>query len=355
MHQLVSGTDIIIPIEYGDAVNVPGIYTPIYTAPKAADVIKLTLTIELDPIAHPEPTIDIVALEGMTDLQRAETLRDAVYESNIPFFFLNVWKRVGTKRAPVLKEIPVYNGGRYNEVAELTTYFTNAVLPVAKNSILELQLVDTGSGLLASGERAWLELATVEEEWVEDVEINQLIALVSAQQQQLSAQIATQSDNVNNLISGLTSVINVLGTAIANQSALIELLSTTGINPGNNNNNNNAENSQMRIYYHPGSTLTIDGTALTVPTAPPDPYSTTPATLNGVPLRAGFEITWEKPMNTNEYPQYEETVYTVLPGTGGTLKYVPSRKTIVQSNDGTNQVYSQFWDGTQWIQRGHYL
>jgi hypothetical protein len=291
--QLIDSTDFQARVLPTDNANTIGIKRLLYTPPTrngaefGADIKDFQVRVNLTSRAVID--LDPVAFEGLTPQERRVRLKELIFDSGLGFLLLRVWRTRGQSSVMII-DFPIYNSGLPSQVIQLASYWPDGVARISQGSRLEFELVNTGSGGLIADDYLDIWGTAIEEAWIPDPGVAALTAAVSAQSATLTQVIGSFTQAIATAIDQNTAILTILGQQIAAQNALIQLLSTTGIDPGGGGGPTPTPTQDidtMRAYYHPDGTVTIDGEDLTVPAAPPAASSPAPATLNGITLKVG--------------------------------------------------------------------
>lgn len=352
--QLINSSDFVAVIGSSSIYNGTGTRLILYSPPLrdgvqySADLVNLAVRVDMTSFAPAE--IDLEAYSNASEILQRQIVTDAIFSSQSGWLELRVLL-IKSGVAVELVSIPCYNSGLPSQVVQLNRFFQNGAARIAHGSQLAIELHNTGSGPLQPGDSVQIWGHAIEEAWVRDGEI---IALGQAVQA-LAASTDNQTQTITQLLGTVEAVLELQSGLIANQNDLIQLLSTTGINPGGGNNNNNTEDvDRMRTYFNPSGSVDVGSGSVTVPTEPPAAGAVAPTTLGGITLRAGMEIVWERPYDGSAFDaRHDEYTYTLYSASGA-LRWRPISRRFIGNNDGTWMVYSHHWDGTQWVQHPHY-
>lgn len=353
--QLINASDFLAVIGSASPYNATGTRLVLYSPPLrdsvqySADLVNLAVRVDLPSFSPAE--IDLEAYSNASEIQQRQIVTDAIYASQSGWIELRVLL-VKSGVAVELVSIPCYNSGLPSQVIQLNRFFQNGAARIAYGSQLAIELHNTGSGPLQSGDSIQVWGHAIEEAWIRDGEI---IALGQAVQA-LATSTDNQTQTITQLLGTVGDVLALQSSLIANQNDLIQLLASTGINPGGGggNNSNTEEISRMRTYFAPSGSVDVGSGSVTVPTEPPAAGAVAPTTLGGITLRAGMEIVWERPYDGSAFDaRHDEYTYTLYSASGA-LRWRPISRRFIGNNDGTWMVYSHHWDGTQWVQHPHY-
>lgn len=344
--QLIESSDFQAIANSTTQVGAPGIRGTLYIPPArgqinfGADLVNLGLRFDLPSRAPIE--IDLSEYLLLEEAQQNLQLREAIYQSGGEFVIFRLIRRKGSV-STVQLELPIYNPGLYGpQVMNLSPFFDGGVLRVSAGSVLEWEIVQTGSGGLLPGDQIEVWGTAVEEAWVPDPELSLLWQ---------SAQALMNANNqlANSITTIVTQQTETLEAILSNQNELIlslrDALQRGTIAPSPQQ---QPGNTKMRLTYHPSGSVTINQNTVTVPTEPPTPYSTVPATIAGLEPKPGWEVIYEKPhiFDSQDFTgaeYYDATTYKLVL-LGGSLKYVPTTREWIRNNDGYREIIRQVWD-----------
>lgn len=354
--QLIQGKDFAAEIRPNSAANGTGQLIQLYSPSQlngifySADIVNFAIRVDVpsfDPVE-----IDVAAYSSADELGQRQIILDAIYNAEAKWMDLTIILRVGVIDIELI-QVPVYNSGLPSQVINLNRFFSSGVARVAPLSTLFVRLDTAGHGVLVGQDKLQIWGHAIEEVWVPNQEMIALVQAINT----LATATSNQTQTVTQLLETVEDVLELQSGLIANQNDLIQLLSTTGINPGggNNNNNNTEDVDRMRTYFDPSGSVDVGSGSVTVPTEPPAAGAVAPATLGGITLKAGMEVVWERPYDGDAFDyRHDEYVYTLY-SQAGALRWRPITRRFIGNNDGSWVVYLHHWDGTQWAQHGHYL
>lgn len=353
--QLIQGKDFAAEIRPNSVANGTGQLIQLYSPSQlngifySADIVNFAIRVDVpsfDPVE-----IDVAAYSSADELGQRQIILDAIYNAGAKWMDLTVILRVGVIDIELI-QVPVYNSGLPSQVINLNRFFSSGVARVAPLSALFVRLDTAGHGVLAGQDKLQIWGHAIEEVWVPNQEMIALAQAINT----LATATSNQAQTVTQLLGTVEAVLALQSSLIANQNDLIQLLASTGINPGGGggNNTNSEEVTRMRAYFDPSGSVDIGAGTTTVPTEPPAAGAVAPATLGGITLRANMDVIWERPYDGNAFDaRHDEYTYTLYSASGA-LRWRPISRRFLGNNDGTWMAYLHHWDGTQWVQHPHY-